>query len=117
MFHSSSGSGDGICYLSASRGECTNGVSAALQLRAYSVKHRFHEFEFSILNLGKSYHGRVDQILVMEMNLGAPRADLARGVFDFGFGGCPESRRHGLCVAYPLPGIESTARFPGYSHD
>jgi hypothetical protein len=29
----------------------------------------------------------VDQILVIEMNLGAPRAGFARGVFDFRFGG------------------------------
>jgi hypothetical protein len=30
---------------------------------------------------------RVAQILIIEMNLGAPRAGFARGVFDFAFGG------------------------------
>lgn len=30
---------------------------------------------------------RVAQILVIEVNLGAPRAASARGVLDFGFGG------------------------------
>jgi hypothetical protein len=41
----------------------------------------------SIVFLPESKKGRVAQISVIEMNLGAPRAVSARGVFDFGFAG------------------------------
>jgi hypothetical protein len=40
-------------------------------------------FEPTLGELYAYYLGRVAQILVIEMNLGAPRAGFARGVFDF----------------------------------
>jgi hypothetical protein len=46
-----------------------------------------HTLISSICQGPKTWEGRVAQILIIEMNLGAPRAGFARGVFDFGFGG------------------------------
>jgi len=60
----------------------------------------------------------VAQTLVIEMNLGAPRADFTRGVFDFGFGAWPTIKRqegvpHSFWFSKGLPAVAGASSLAG----